>query len=236
MRLDFQGERVLAVVAHPDDAELLCAGTLARARADGAAIGLCVLCQGDKGQPEPPLTRLAEVRAAELNAATALLGAELFVLGVPDSELAETPATRSGLTAQIRRFQPTLLLAHAACDYHADHRAASALTETCSWLCASRGFALEAPPLSHPPALWWMDTIGMQGFDPALLVDVSAYATLKEQMLGCHVSQLQRGADRDFAPLVDLMRRQMQTRGWQAEVAAAEAFRPHHTFKRSRAW
>jgi hypothetical protein len=55
-------------------------------------------------------------------------------------------------------------------------------------------------------------------------------------MLGCHVSQLQRGADRDFAPLVDLMRRQMQTRGWQAEVAAAEAFRPHHTFKRSRAW
>ena len=35
MRLDFSGERVLAVVAHPDDAELLCAGTLARARRDG---------------------------------------------------------------------------------------------------------------------------------------------------------------------------------------------------------
>ena len=51
MKLNFQNERVLAVVAHPDDAELLCAGTLARARNDGAEIGICVLCRGDKGQP-----------------------------------------------------------------------------------------------------------------------------------------------------------------------------------------
>ena len=33
VRLDFAGERILAVVAHPDDAELFCAGTLARAKA-----------------------------------------------------------------------------------------------------------------------------------------------------------------------------------------------------------
>ena len=49
MKLDFAEERVLAVVAHPDDAELLCAGTLARARACGATIGICAMCQGDKG-------------------------------------------------------------------------------------------------------------------------------------------------------------------------------------------
>ena len=54
MKLSFKGERVLAVVAHPDDAELLAAGTLARAHRDGAAIGVCVLCQGDKGQPSQP--------------------------------------------------------------------------------------------------------------------------------------------------------------------------------------
>ena len=38
MRMDFSGQRLLAVVAHPDDAELLCAGTLARAIRDGATI------------------------------------------------------------------------------------------------------------------------------------------------------------------------------------------------------
>ena len=48
MRLNFSNERVLAVVAHPDDAELLCAGTLALAKADGAPIGIC--CPGQRRQ------------------------------------------------------------------------------------------------------------------------------------------------------------------------------------------
>src|SRR6185369_17945810 len=74
MHLSFAGDRMLAVVAHPDDAELLCAGTLARARADGAAIGVCVLCQGDKGQPAEPIVNLAAVRLQEMTAATALRG------------------------------------------------------------------------------------------------------------------------------------------------------------------
>jgi N-acetylglucosamine malate deacetylase 1 len=49
MKLSFTNDRVMAVMAHPDDAELLCAGTLARAKADGAAIAICVMCAGDKG-------------------------------------------------------------------------------------------------------------------------------------------------------------------------------------------
>jgi len=56
--IEFLPERVLSVVAHPDDAELFCAGTLARAQADGAEIALCVLCRGDKGQPDPPIDNL----------------------------------------------------------------------------------------------------------------------------------------------------------------------------------
>src|SRR5687767_13926637 len=79
MKLDFSGDRVLAVVAHPDDAELLCAGTLARAKQAGAAIGICVLCQGDKGQPNKPIKNLAGVRRKEMQAAAAISGAELFL-------------------------------------------------------------------------------------------------------------------------------------------------------------
>ena len=51
MQLDFSQDRLLAIVAHPDDAELLCAGTLARARRDGTDVGVCVACNGDKGHP-----------------------------------------------------------------------------------------------------------------------------------------------------------------------------------------
>src|SRR5581483_44559 len=127
MRLDFAGERVLAVVAHPDDAELLCAGTLARARADGAAVAVCVLCRGDKGQPAERVADLTAVRRREMAGAAKLLGAELFRGGIGDGELCDDLTTRRKLIRVYRAFAPTLVLAHAPQDYHPDHRAAAAL-------------------------------------------------------------------------------------------------------------
>ncbi len=236
MKLDFSNERVLAVVAHPDDAELLCAGTLARARAEGAAIGVCMLCRGDKGQPAKPIPSLAAVRRREMAAAARLLGAELFCAGVSDATLSDTCATRQKLIAIFRRFRPTLVLAHAPEDYHPDHRAAAALAEAASWFCASRGYRTGPAPPAAAPALWWMDTLNMSGFEPGFFVDVSPYLALKERMLACHRSQLARGQGKDFAPLADLMRQQAHARGSQAGVSAAEAFRAHHAFKRARAW
>jgi LmbE family N-acetylglucosaminyl deacetylase len=236
MRLDFAGERVLAVVAHPDDAELLCAGTLARARADGATVGICVLCRGDKGQPAVPIENLAEVRRQEMAAAAGLLGAELLEGGFPDGELYDGEKERRALLALFRRFRPTLVLAHAPEDYHPDHRAAAALAEATSWFAASAGQPSDEPLLETQPAVWWMDTVNMAGFEPGFFIDVSAVVDVKHQMLRCHRSQLQRGSDRDFAPLAELMQRQYQARGAQAGVAGAEAFRLHLAWRRGRAW
>lgn len=236
MKLSFANERVLAVVAHPDDAELLCAGTLARAKADGAAIGIAVLCCGDKGQSSTPMKNLAVTRRAEMRAAAKLLGAALFFGGFRDGDLVDEPAQRSCVIEIMRRFRPTLVLAHAAEDYHPDHRATSALAESASWFCASRGHKTRSPALAEPPALWWMDTIQMHAFMPEFFVDVSAFVAMKEKMLACHQSQIARGADGDFSPLLDLMRLQCHARGAQSGVPAAEAFRPHVAFKRARAW
>lgn len=236
MKLDFTNERVLAIVAHPDDAELLCAGTLARAKADGAAIGICVLCQGDKGQPSKPIRHLATVRRKEMAAATKLLGAELLTGGFPDGELFDTKPARLRVVELVRRFRPTLLLAHAPEDYHPDHKAASVLAEAASWFAASRGHRTKSKPLAAPPSLWFMDTVNLQGFTPGFYVDVSAHLALKERMLACHRSQLARGQDGDFSPLRDLLRRQSLARGAQAGVLAAEAFRICDTFKRAGAW
>ena len=238
MKLTFAQDRVLAVMAHPDDAELLCAGTLARAKADGAAIAVCVMCRGDKGAGASTTSiNVAAMRRAEADAAANVLGAELIWQDHPDGELCDNYPGRLKLVETFRRFRPTLVIAHAPEDYHPDHRAASALAEAATWFAASRGHVTAgAEPLDTPPSLWWADTINMSGFEPGFYVDVSAYAAQKRKMLECHRSQLQRGADGDFAPLIELMTRQSQARGAQAGVAAAEAFRPHHAFKRSRAW
>jgi LmbE family N-acetylglucosaminyl deacetylase len=236
MKLDFSTERVLAVVAHPDDAELLCAGTLARAKADGAAIGIAVLCQGNGGQPQKKIPDLAAVRQREMSASAQLLGAELFHADVPDGTLTDDNATRLIATEILRLFRPTLVLAHAPEDYHPDHRAASALAETASWFCASAGQVTQSKTLTSAPELWWMDTLNMNGFEPGFYVDITDFMSLKEQMLSCHRSQLDRGEDKDFSPLADLMRLQCSVRGAQSEVKAAEAFRVYHAFKRVRGW
>jgi len=236
MKLNFQNERVLAVVAHPDDAELLCAGTLARARNDGAEIGICVLCRGDKGQSGNTVANLSAMRRKEMVAASKLLGAKLYLGQNPDGMLFDGASQRLKLVESYRQFKPTLVLAHALEDYHPDHRSAGMLAEAASWFCASRGFKTSSAALASPPALWWMDTLNMSGFEPGFYVDISRYAKLKMQMLACHKSQLQRANDADFFPLTELLRLQSQTRGAQAGVAAAEAFRAHQVFKRARAW
>lgn len=236
MKLDFGNERVLAVVAHPDDAELLCAGTLARARADGAAIGIAVLCKGDGGQPPKPVRHLAAVRRSETKAAARLLGAELFYGHIPDGTLTDDRPTRLRLTEIYRRFRPTLVLTHSPADYHTDHRAAGMLAEVASWFGAARGQKTESPPLLGSPALWLMDTVTMSDFEPGFYVDISRFVPLKVKMLACHLSQMARNDDCSFSPLADLMRLQARARGLQAGVEAAEAFRAHPAFKRAHAW
>lgn len=236
MKLNFAEERVLAVIAHPDDAELLCAGTLARARADGAAIAICTLCQGDKGASADHSGDVAAVRRREAAAAAELLGAEVIFGEIPDGELADSVMQRRTLIGIFRQFRPTLVLAHAADDYHADHRAASALAEAASWFACSAGHVTGEEPLAGPPQLWWMDTVNMIGFVPGFYVDVSEHLPLKQRMLACHESQLNRGSESDFEPLMQVLVRQATARGAQAGVAAAEAFRIHHAWKRIRAW
>ncbi|MGD0260334.1 MAG: hypothetical protein ABSD29_10985 [Verrucomicrobiota bacterium] len=56
---------------------------------------------------------------------------------------------------------------------HPLHRAAATLAEAASWFCASRGYKAAAPPLAAAPALWWMDTVNMSGFNPGFFVDKS---------------------------------------------------------------
>ncbi len=235
MKLSLADDRVLAVMAHPDDAELLCAGALARAKADGAAIAICVMCRGDKGAGATSTTTaesLGQLRHDEAAAAANMIGATLFWFGAGDGELFDTRENRRNLTEIYRRFRPTLVIAHAAEDYHADHRAASAIAEAATWFAASRGQATASPALDAPPKLWFADTLNMAGFAPDFFLNVGDQLEIKRRMLACHRSQLERGSDSDFAPLQDLMSRQAAARGAQAGCAAAEAFRWHQAFKR----
>lgn len=220
-------------MAHPDDAELLCAGTLARAKNDGAVIAICVMCDGGKGIPAGrKIANLKQLRHREAQSAAKIIGAELFWFGDGDGELIDDPESRKILIEIYRRFKPTLIITHSPEDYHPDHRAASQLAEAASWFAASRGHVTASAALPSPPQVWFADTILCHGFEPGFYIDVSEQLVLKEQMLKCHRSQLARGKDGDFAPLAELMIQQARLRGAQSNSDAAEAFQLHPAFKR----
>ena len=86
--------------------------------------------------------------------------------------------------------------------------------------------------MTKPPALWWMDTVEMIGFEPHFYLDVTQYLELKRQMMRCHKSQLARGGEGNFSRLDEMLIRQCQARGAHAGVPAAEAFRQHEAWKR----
>ncbi len=128
-------ESALAIVAHPDDIDFSCAGTLARWAQAGARIGYVLCTSGDVGIADEGMTkeRAIEIREAEQRAAADIIGAkELVFLREPDGMLQATMELRKKLVREIRRFRPEVVicgdpaLVWASDEYinHPDHRAA----------------------------------------------------------------------------------------------------------------
>src|SRR5581483_6293233 len=85
--------RALCIVAHPDDIEFYCAGTVLQLTGRGVQVAFLLATSGDKGTRDPGFTSaaLAGAREAEQKAAAALLGVEaVSFLRHPDAELVET--------------------------------------------------------------------------------------------------------------------------------------------------
>jgi LmbE family N-acetylglucosaminyl deacetylase len=198
--LPLRPERVLAIGAHPDDAEFFAGGTLARLRAEGASI-TCVVCtdggRGGRGLDDP-----AGVRRAEQARAAGILGVEVVGLAHPDGELAPGEPLRTELIREIRRARPDLVLAHDPATFfqragdrvhlgHSDHRAAGeAALDAVYPRAMSPNFAPELglEPWA-PREVWLFDTARAD-----LVVDIGATLARKLEALAAHASQNPGGA------------------------------------------
>ncbi|MCI0519509.1 MAG: PIG-L family deacetylase [Chloroflexi bacterium] len=129
-------ESALVIVAHPDDIEFSCAGTLARWAAAGARVCYVLCTSGEVGIAEQGMTKekAAKIREAEQLAAAEVAGVhDVVFLRHPDGMLEATIALRKELVREIRRFRPevvlcgdpTIVWAGASYINHPDHRAAA---------------------------------------------------------------------------------------------------------------
>jgi LmbE family N-acetylglucosaminyl deacetylase len=165
--------RILGFGAHPDDAEISFFGTLAAAKAGGAAIGWAIATDGSKGGKGAP-DELRKIRRAEAEAAAKLLEVEPVFLDRVDGELSSDRDAAAKVEAALLAFAPDLVITHAPNDYHPDHRAVSVLVR-------------DAARFRLPVV--YADTLMGVGFEPTVIVDVTAHFELKRRAMRCHASQ-----------------------------------------------
>jgi LmbE family N-acetylglucosaminyl deacetylase len=129
-------KRVMVIVAHPDDIEFSCSGTIARWVKEGAEVCYVLCTSGDVGIIDPNITKeeAAAIREAEQVAAAKVVGVNNVVfLREPDGMLEPTIALRKRLVREIRKFRPDTVITGdpqalwVGENYinHPDHRAAA---------------------------------------------------------------------------------------------------------------
>ncbi|MCB0123412.1 MAG: PIG-L family deacetylase [Caldilineaceae bacterium] len=223
----------MVIMAHPDDIEFSCAGTVARWVKEGAAVSYVLVTSGDVGIADLSISRedAMEIREKEQRAAADVIGVnEVIFLREGDGMVENTMALRKRLVREIRRFRPeavivtdpTLLWAGDGYINHPDHRAVGAAAVDAIFPAAGqphlfqdlRDEGLEAHKVRKVYAMNWGE-----GGKETVFVNVSDTIDLKIEALKKHVSQLNEWDPADMV------------RQWAAETAKgkemtyAEAYR-----------
>jgi LmbE family N-acetylglucosaminyl deacetylase len=228
---------ILSLLAHPDDAEFLCAGTLTRlAREHGWHVHIASMAPGDCGSAELPPDEIARVRRAEGASAAAVIGATYHCVEERDLRIVYGEGPLERVVRLMRRVRPRVVLTHSPADYMLDHEQTSAVVRAACFAASVPNFLCDRigeRPLDGIPHLYYCDPV--EGKDalgrpvePGFYIDVSAVIETKAEMLARHASQRdwllkQHGMDQ----YVRAMRDWGEQRGRSRGVAYAEGFRQH---------
>lgn len=226
--------RVMAFMAHPDDAEICCAGTLIRLARAGWEVHIATATPGDCGTTTETPWAIGARRTEEARQSAALIHATYHCLDERDGLVVYDKPTLRKCIDLFRRVAPHLVFTHTASDYMMDHVMVSQLARAASFVYSAPNVA--AMPLregSGVPHLYYCDS--MEGIDslgqpiePTTFVDIGGQLELKAEMLACHASQREwLRAHHGIDEYLDSMRRHSEMRGRQVGAAAAEAFVQH---------
>ncbi len=177
---------LLAIAAHPDDAELTCGGTLARCAEQGYRTGILDLTRGEMATRGTP-----EIRAEEAARAAQVLGLVFRGnAGLPDAHLENSEEARKVVVGFLRRLRPRTVILPYRRGRHPDHRIASELArDACflSGLAAYDGGAAERPAKILYALAYREDPI-----KPTFVVPLSeAQYEKKAAAIRCYASQFQ---------------------------------------------
>jgi len=227
-------KNALALLAHPDDAEFTCAGTLALLCQRGWRIHIATMTPGQCGSKTLPPEEIAAVRRKEAASAAGILNARYHCLEREDFFVSNDRETKLAAVELVRRVKPDIVFVHSPSDYICDHEEASAIgRDAAFWAGVPNISTPDSEPLLNVPHLYYVDP--MEGKDafgervvPSLLIDISEVIETKAQMLLRHSSQRDwlmehHGMDE----YTEAMKRMGSDRGDLVGRNFAEGFRQH---------
>lgn len=226
---------ILAIHAHPDDVEILAAGTLAQLSGAGHQVVIASMTPGDCGARDRTPEQIAALRRQEAAAAARHIQATYRCLEFRDLAVFSDDASRRRVTEVLRTVRPDIVLTASPVDYMCDHEATSALVRDACFGAPAPNYRTAAktpePALPAVPHLYFMDPIG--GVDREnrpvaadFYVDIGPQFETKRAMLAEHRSQrewllAQHGID-DYLLAMENWTREL---GRRAGVIFAEGFR-----------
>jgi len=214
-------ERVLVIVAHPDDEVLGCGGTIARHVASGDAVHICFLTDGVGARGDD--VRAAARRNAAARRAVAILGgSELTFHAFPDNRLdrVDLLTVVKTIEDEIANVQPTTIYTHHAGDLNIDHvicnRAVLTACRPLPGQAVRNIYAIEIASSTE-----WGSIGSSAPFTPTRYVDISKFIDLKRRALEAYAEEMRAFPHpRSYEALEALA----HWRGSTAGLAAAEAF------------
>lgn len=227
-------QTVLAFLAHPDDAEILCAGTLIRLAGAGWDVHIATATPGDCGTMTESPWQIAGIRTREAADAAALIGATYHCLDERDLFVVYDKPTLRKTIDLFRRVAPSLVFTHAPKDYMMDHEMVHLLARGASFgYGAPNASAFPLREGSQVPHLYYCDPVGAvdplgREVTPTTLIDIGEQMQRKEQMLAAHASQREwLRAHHGMDEYIEAMKRHGEQRGTLMGTRYAEAFVQH---------
>ncbi len=176
---------ILAIGAHPDDAEIGCAGLLIKAKQHGLRTGILVLTHGEMGTFGDPQTRRAEAEAA-----ARILEVEAFqILDLPDARIEFNYENTLRIVEFLRRWRPRLVLSPHEDDHHPDHVATARLVERAAFLSTRPALFPQYEPLIPQPRHMTFPLSFQRPLRPHFVLDITDVYGIKQQALQAHGSQ-----------------------------------------------
>jgi len=217
---------ILALGAHPDDVEFLCAGTLFRYRQMGHSIYIALTTSGNQGSNlHDNRDEIAAIRESEQLEAAKLLDAQVRFLRFDDEGLVNNEESRRAVINAMRWAKPDVILTNYPRDPSTDHGTTGKLVTDLILSMPGKNVPADEPPVAKKISVFYWDVPGGIDFLPEVYVDISDVLNLKLDALSKHKSQVDWMAnftDDDFFEYCTTLAR---FRGIQAGYRYAEGFR-----------